>query len=404
MSSAVTSRIANECYEPPPVEFPTGGRWWEQLPENYYRLPDEFRVDGRTRAMIEGTALADLGVRTGLASLVATSAVPGFLVPGRMREDLEDRDFYAGFAERSSPHDFFTEPARVTEFREKPPEWYHFVPEDGESVSLTFESPFEPVNPRLRERYLSHRRNRVARAQYWRHNDGPRPTLVVVHGFVADPYWVNTRFLALPWFYKQGYDVLLYTMPFHGRRQDPWSLFSGQGFFSGGIGHINECFAQAIHDLRVFLRYLRERGAARIGATGISLGGYTVSLLSCIEEDLSFVAPNVPVVSLFDLVMSWFPVNLQMRGLMRAGGISLTDLRHATAVHSPLTWSSRLPRQRRMIIGGAGDRFAPPSQTWLLWRHWQECRLHWFPGNHLVHLDQGRYLREMRAFMDEIGF
>ena len=401
--SSLPSRIATDAYEAPPVTF-SPGPWWDRLPEDYHRLPDEFRVDARTRAMVRGTALADLGVRTGLALLVSSTAIPGMLWPGRMRRDMEDRDFYSDFADRDSPHDFFREPASVEEFREKPPEWYHFRPEDGESVSVTFRSPFEPVNSRLRESYLAHERNRVARAQYWRHNDGPRPTLVVVHGFVADPYWLNTRFLALPWFYKQGYDVLLYTMPFHGRRQDPWSLFSGQGFFGHGVAHINESFAHTIHDLRVFLRYLRDRGVPGIGATGISLGGYTVSLLSCLEEDLSFVVPNVPVVSLFDLVMSWFPLNLEMRALMRATGVSLSELRYATAVHSPLTWKSRVPLERRMIVGGAGDRFAPPSQTWLLWEHWRRCRLHWFPGNHLVHLDQGRYLKEMRAFMEEIGF
>ena len=30
--------------------------------------------------------------------------------------------------------------------------------------------------------------------------------------------------------------------------------------------------------------------------------------------------------------------------------------------------------------------------------------MHWFPGNHLVHVDQGKYLRQMAAFMRNIGF
>ena len=400
--SELPSRIDNSAYVPAPVEL-GHGPWWQSLPEDFYRRPDGFTVDGRTRHMVGSTALVDKGIRTGLAAMVATASVPGFLLPGRISGDLEDLDFYADFAERASPHDFFREPVRVDEFREKPPEWFHFAPEDGESSSITFRSPFEPVNPRQRERYLSHQRNQVARAQYWRHNDGPRPTLIVVHGFVADPYWINTRFLALPWFYKQGYDVMLYTLPFHGRRADRSSLFSGQGFFSGGFGHINESFAQAIHDLRVFIRYLRQRGASSIGVTGISLGGYTSALLSCVEDELSFVIPNVPVVSLFDLVMSWFPISLELRGFMKVSGVSLTELRRATAVHSALTWESKVPRERRMIIGGAGDRFVPPRQVWLLQQHWQQCRLHWFPGNHLLHLDQGRYLREMRSFMEEVG-
>lgn len=48
-------------------------------------------------------------------------------------------------------------------------------------------------------------------------HNGPRPTLCVIHGFMADPYWVNSKLLELRWFYEQGYDILLYTLPFHGK-------------------------------------------------------------------------------------------------------------------------------------------------------------------------------------------
>jgi hypothetical protein len=40
----------------------------------------------------------------------------------------------------------------------------------------------------------------------------------------------------------------------------------------------------------------------------------------------------------------------------------------------------------------------------LPWDHWDRCRIHWFPGNHLIHLDQGKYLNEMLAFMRGIDF
>jgi predicted transcriptional regulator len=29
--------------------------------------------------------------------------------------------------------------------------------------------------------------------------------------------------------------------------------------------------------------------------------------------------------------------------------------------------------------------------------------LHWFPGNHLIHLDQGRYLKDMRRFLESVS-
>jgi hypothetical protein len=57
-----------------------------------------------------------------------------------------------------------------------------------------------------------------------------------------------------------------------------------------------------------------------------------------------------------------------------------------------------------MIIGGLGDRLTPPEQTRLLWEHWHQPRLHWYPGNHLLHVNRAAYLREMRRFMSTVGF
>lgn len=74
------------------------------------------------------------------------------------------------------------------------------------------------------------------------------------------------------------------------------------------------------------------------------------------------------------------------------------------AVASPLTHPPLLPCERLLLIGGAGNRFAPPKHTRLIWDHWNHPRLHWFPGNPLIHLDQGRYLLEMEDFLHEIGF
>ena len=103
----------------------------------------------------------------------------------------------------------------------------------------------EPGDARALRRRTS--RNRIARAQHWRHTDGegPRPTLCVIHGFTASPYWVNSAFFSLPWFFHNGYDVLLYTLPFHGRRQSRTSPYSGHGYFAHGFANLNEAMAHA---------------------------------------------------------------------------------------------------------------------------------------------------------------
>jgi hypothetical protein len=47
---------------------------------------------------------------------------------------------------------------------------------------------------------------------------------------------------------------------------------------------------------------------------------------------------------------------------------------------------------------------APPGQAEMLWEHWNRCALHWFPGNHVLHVSQLDYLRRMTAFLHEVMF
>jgi pimeloyl-ACP methyl ester carboxylesterase len=401
--SDIVSRVVNADYGHSRHVMPEQP-WWDNLESNFHKFPDDFELDLRTKLLVESTAYADVGIRTVVASLLATLCMPLMFNPMRKFRDQEEICIYQEMAESADASRFFKRPPSGVTVRETKPSWYHFKPEDGKCRGLAFNSPFQPVNKNMGQRYLRHSRNRVARAQYWRHHNGPRPTLCVIHGFMADPYWVNSKFFELRWFYQKGYDILLYTLPFHGKRQDRLSPFSGHGYFSGGLCHLNEAVAHSVHDFRIFLDYLDSQGVEQYGVTGISLGGYTSAILAAVEERLAFAIPNVPVVSIVDLLLQWAPASWVAQALMRFNGMTIREARHQVAVHCPLTYRPVLPKERLMIIGGAGDRLAPPKHARLLWDHWERCRIHWFPGNHVVHLDQGKYLKEMLIFMRGIGF
>lgn len=397
------SRVANETYGHSRRLMPEQP-WWNNLDPAFHKFPDDFYLDLKSQAMVDGTALVDLGVRTALASLVTGLALPGLLWPGNFRHDREQWDFYMRLAETHDSTAFFQRPRHKVTVRRHKSGLLDYRPREGRVEVLSFESGFRAVNPALREDYARHRRNRLAWAEHWRHEDRPRPTICLIHGFVADPYWINSRFLALPWFFKQGYDVLLYTLPFHGRRQEKSSPFSGHGYFSHGFSHLNETIAHAVHDFRLFLDYLEETGVPQVGVTGISLGGYTTALLAAVEDRLAFAVPNVPLASVLDIALQWPPAGPLIKAGLRLAGSNIREARHATAVSCPLTYPPRIPKERLLIVGGAGDRFAPPKHARLLWDHWDRPQLHWFPGNHLIHLDQGKYLKEMAGFLRTIGF
>ncbi len=399
--ASTVSRVANETYSHSRKIMPQQP-WWQNLESSFHKFPDDFELNLKTALAVQGTAAVDHLARTAAASLLGTLAFPSLR---QLKRDTLHIGFYTELADTADPAAFFRRPnSQGVKVESQPPDWKAFKPADGRCELLTFDSPFTTVNPKLQDKYSRQRRNMRAMAQHWRHNDGPRPTICVIHGFLADPYWFNRRFFALPWFYAQGYDILLYTLPHHGKRQSRWSPFSGHDFMAKGIANVNESFAHAVYDFRIFMDYLEEQGVSKFGVTGISLGGYTSALLAAVEDRLQFSIPNVPLASLLDLVLEWFPINLPIKTLLTLSETSVSEARHMLAVHSPLTYPPLIPRERRMVIAGAGDRLAPPKHARLLWDHWDRCRIHWFPGNHLIHLDRGKYLREIAAFLHDIGF
>lgn len=361
-------------------------------------LPGTGDLDPAARLLYHGVVAGDYALRTGLASVVGAAALPGALRarPGAERRRLE---FYAELAARADPAEVFPAPGPV-EVRS--------VPGNGPGVAggrvelLRFESPYVAQNPELRESYARHENNRTARAQHWRHEDGPRKTLCVIHGFGASPAWFNTAFFSLREFFAGGWDILLYTLPFHGSRRSSTIGVNGVDLFSHGMGTLCEAMLHAVHDFRAFFDHLEATGAPRIGVTGLSLGGYTAALLAAAEPRLAFAVPNAALSWMPTLIERWFPANLSLAAVRQVTGVSEELFAQALSVHSALTYPAALPKERLMVVGGLGDRLAPPEQSLLLWEHWDRPELKWFPGSHVIHFGRAEYLAAMRELMDRV--
>ncbi len=321
------------------------------------------------------------------------------------RQERENIGFYADLASHHDPERSFPAPTAVP------------------NVSFRAANPRRRVHrPRPRPQRLvrqhlradqpgdarasgeTFKRNNIVRFQHWRHSDGPRPTLCVIHGFMGSPYLVNGLFFSLPWFYRSGYDVLLYTLPFHGRRAEKNSPFSGYGYFAGGMTGFAEAMGQAVYDFRTVLNWLRHNGVDRIALTGhlpgrLHLGAGGVSRRPPRGGDPQRPAGDAGV-GVRRLVAG------QQGGATTriVGGMSREEAYAGFAYHSPLNYQPKVPKDRRLIITGLGDRLAPPDHAEALWKHWDRCALHWFPGNHVLHVSQPEYLRRTNRFLRPLMF
>src|SRR5438477_9814920 len=120
------------------------------------------------------------------------------------------------------------------------------VGDGGWTELLRFSTPYRALNPRFRREY-DRARNRVVPAHHWRHESGPRKTLCVIHGFGASPVWFNAAFFSLRAFFAEGWDVLLYTLPFHGGRGGRF-VPDGVEMFGSGAARIHEAVIEAVFD------------------------------------------------------------------------------------------------------------------------------------------------------------
>lgn len=348
------------------------------------------------RAGLYTASAGDLLLRTLLASAVTAATFPrGLALDGSA--EVRRLEFYAELAERRDPESVFVPPPRPVPVQTRP--GVGLSDSGGRIELLRFRSPFEPLHPELRSRYLDHPANAIARAQHWRHDGRSRQTLLVIHGFGASPAWFNAAFFSLREFFEDGWDIVLFTLPFHGGRRGPLSPFNGAELFAGGFAHLCEAMLQAICDLRVVLDHLQRRRAPRVGVTGLSLGGYAAALLAEVDDRLDFAIPNAAVASLPQLIDGWFPANIGTALLEWIKRVPRELIARSAALHSPLSYPPKLPRDRLMVIGGRGDRLAPPEQSVLLWEHWGQPALHWYPGSHMLHFSRSDYLEAMRGLM-----
>jgi len=265
--------------------------------------------------------------------------------------------------------------------------------------AITLPSGFEPrpEEPGA-QRWNAFEANRTAGAWVLRHDDHePRPWLVCLHGFgMGPPFMAFTAFHAAHLHRTLGLNLIGPTLPLHGHRKA--GSFSGDQLLSYDLMNSVHGLTQAVWDIRRLIGWVRDQepAPAAVGVFGVSLGGYTAALLAALEPSLDLVLAGIPVSDFPSLFEAQSPAVIRARSLEHGilGGPAL-DVHRVVA---PLAMPSLVARDRRAIFAGMGDRLAPPQQAHNLWRHWDEPRLRWYPGNHVGYV----WSSKVRAFIDEV--
>jgi pimeloyl-ACP methyl ester carboxylesterase len=263
----------------------------------------------------------------------------------------------------------------------------------GEIVDLAWPSEYVPAFEPIRAHYLASEKNRRACARVFRHKNGPRNTLVLIHGYRGGQFFVEERAFPVRWLYRLGLDVVLFTLPFHAlrgqARNPPWP--------SANPARNNEGFGQAIYDLRALLLRL---APPKIAVAGMSLGGYTTALMATVAP-LDFACPMIPVASFPDLY--WHHGDGRPERLRaEREGITLEMVQQAMAVHTPLLRRPLVAPEKMLVVAAEGDRIAPPEHADRLAAHFQ-CEELRFAGGHVLQLGRGDAFRALARKLASAG-
>ena len=251
-----------------------------------------------------------------------------------------------------------------------------------EFEALSFESEYEPASDEPgRDRWLGYQPNRTAHAHVLRHPGPARPWLLCIHGYqMGKPIEDFGAFDPRVLHHRLGFNLVMPTLPLHGPRKI--GRFSGDGFLSGDVLDSIHAETQGLWDIRRVLSWVRAQGAPRIGVYGLSLGGYTASILAGIESGLDFVIAGIPMTSLSSTYWNHLPDRVVRMYL--ESGLTLGRLERVTRVVSPLQVSPKVPKEGLAIFAGVGDRLVPADQVANLVGHWGNPETAWYPGAHVT--------------------
>jgi len=271
------------------------------------------------------------------------------------------------------PQDFFPAPPAPTDVSIR-----SYTKGNRTHERMSFDSGYtpHPGEPGA-QRWRSYPGSRREYAMVLRHSE-PRPWLVCVHGTEMGRAGMDlTLFRAWHLHSDLGLNVVLPVLPMHGPRAKGLprgAVFPGEDVMDDVHGT-----AQAVWDVRRVLAWIRaQQPDARIGITGISLGGYIAALVASLDDDLTCAILGVPPSNLVDL-------------LGRHSGLPADDPRRITIglaqpigqMISPLSLQPRVQPQGRFIYAGVADRIVHPRQQVMgLWEHWGRPEVGWYHGGH----------------------
>jgi dienelactone hydrolase len=208
--------------------------------------------------------------------------------------------------------------------------------------------------------------------------DRRRPAVIVLHILGAD--FALSRYIAAR-LADAEVAALFVKLPYYGERRPA----GGQKrFLSGDLDRSVLSMRQGVCDVRRASAWLASRpeiDPARLGITGVSLGGIVASIAAAVDPTLNQAVFLLAGGDLAQILWEMpEPEARRYREAWTRSGRSFNDLKAVTTPLDPLTYAERLKTKRVLMIAGNVDEIVPPASARKLWEAagrppivWEDC-------------------------------
>jgi dienelactone hydrolase len=205
-----------------------------------------------------------------------------------------------------------------------------------------------------------------------------RPAVIVLHILGAD--FALSRYIAAR-LADRGVAALFVKLPYYGERRPSGGE---KRFLSADIDRSVRSMRQGICDVRRAASWLAGRpeiDPARLGVTGVSLGGIIAAVAAAVDPTLRQAAFLLAGGNLAQILWNMpEPEAVRYRAAWVESGRTFADLKAMTDPFDPLTYAARLKGKRVLMIAGNVDEVIPPASTRALWEAagrppivWENC-------------------------------
>lgn len=272
----------------------------------------------------------------------------------------------------------------IINWAEHPPEDFYAIPEDP--PELTFEQPYVFAGDRVRSVFTFQSayespdpiNNLVQGLADQRAGQKSRGAVILVHGYMMSSFG-PLRLFAEP-LARQGIDIYYLALPYHLDRA-PLGTWSGQLGLSSDVLRTINSFRQGVMDVRSLISYIHEERNQPVMLVGLSLGGFTCSMATVVDNRPAGLINLLGGANLADIVFAGNSFYLIRRSLLK-NGIDQAALNKYWAGLSPGNFRSILPREKTLMVAGLYDPIITPQNTTTLWHAWDEPEIAWLPCGH----------------------